>query len=151
MVPLPNTPDGRLEAFASTWNNANAGLAKLDYQLNDSHRLNGSWFINRMQALQPFAGVSQIPNYSPIVENVNQQNVVANENWMVSPNMLNEARFGYTIRNRINSGPIRTSWSDFGSNVTYGAQPPRPPQIFINGRWTMGTFDETERPEQTYS
>jgi len=55
MVPLPNTPDGRLETFESTWNNANQGLAKLDYQLNDAHRLNGSWFIDRMQALQPFA------------------------------------------------------------------------------------------------
>jgi hypothetical protein len=63
--------------------------------------------------------------------------------------MLNEARFGYTIRQRVNSGPIRTSWTDFGSKVTYGALPPRPPQMYINGRWTMGTFDETDRPEQS--
>ncbi len=151
LVPLPNTADGRLETYQSMWNNAGQGLAKLDYQVNGSHRLSGSWFINRMSALQPFAGISQIPNYSPIVENVNQQNVVANDSWILSPSMLNEGRFGYTIRNRINSGPIRTSWSDFGSNVTYGALPPRPPQIFINGRWNMGTFDETERPEQTFS
>ena len=72
-----------------------------------------------------------------------------NDNWILNPAMLNEARFGYTIRDRINSGPIRTSWSDFGSKVTYGAQPPRPPQMFINGRWNMGTFDETDRPEQS--
>ena len=39
----------------------------------------------RMHALQPFAGISQIPNYSPIVENVHQQNWVLNENWIISP------------------------------------------------------------------
>jgi hypothetical protein len=150
-VPLPNTADGRLETFQPNWSRSNQGLVKLDYQLNAAHRLSGSWFMDRMTSLQPFAGVSQIPNYSPINENVYQQNYVISDNWIVSSSMLNEARFGYTNRDRINSGPIRTSWSDFGSNVTYGAQPPRPPQIFINGRWNMGTYDETDRPEQSYT
>jgi len=151
MVPLPNTADGRLESFQPSWNNGNQGLVKLDYQANASHHLSGSWFMDRMTSLQPFAGVSQIPNYSPINENVYQQNYVANDTWILNPSMVNEARFGYTIRDRINSGPIRTSWADFGSKVTYGALPPRPPQIFINGRWTMGTYDETDRPEQSFS
>ncbi len=151
MVPLPNTPDGRYQSLEPSWNNSNQGVAKIDYAVNQAHRLNGSWFMIRMHALQPFAGISQIPDYSPIVENVAQQNWVLNENWTISPSLLNEARFGYTIRNRINSGPIRTSWADLGSNVTLGAQPPRPPQMFINGRWNMGTYDETERPEQTFS
>lgn len=151
MVPLPNTPDGRLESFQPSWNNGNQGVIKLDYQASAAHHLSGSWFMDRMTSLQPFAGASQIPNYSPINENVYQQNYVANDSWIVNPAMVNEARFGYTIRDRINSGPIRTSWSDFGSNVTYGALPPRPPQIFINGRWNMGTYDETDRPEQSFT
>ena len=74
MVPLPNTPDGRLETLQPSWNNGNQGLAKMDYQPNAAHRLSGSWFIDRMTSLQPFAGISQIPNYSPINENVYQQN-----------------------------------------------------------------------------
>lgn len=151
MVPLPNTSDGRLESFQPAWNNGNQGLVKLDYQASSAHRLSGSWFMDRMTSLQPFAGASQIPNYSPINENVYQQNYVANDSWILSPSMLNELRFGYTDRERINSGPIRTSWSDFGSNVTYGALPARPPQIFINGRWNMGTYDETDRPEQSFT
>ena len=33
---------------------------------------------------------------------------------------------------------MRTTWSDWGSEITLGTTPGQPPQIIVTGRWQMG-------------
>lgn len=141
-VPLPNTADGRLEVSKPTKSNSDQILAKIDYELTANHKLSGSFFLLQGSTAEPFAGVSMIPDYSPLDNTLHQRNVVVGEDWILSPMALNQFRFSYSRHFADRVGQIRTSWKDFGSQVTLGAGPPRPPQIFVTGRWNMGHFGE---------
>ena len=149
LVPLPNTPDGRLESLQPQWQDSDQGMGRVDWMPRVSHRLYASLFTVRGRGFQPFGGISQIPNYSPVTEILNQYNVTANEDWTVRPSTLNQFRFGYTRRYYESSGSVRTSWKDFGSRVTLGAGPPRPPQMYITSWWNMGLFSESNMPQRS--
>lgn len=151
LVPLPNTADGRVEALQPRTQDSDQGLAKVDWMWRPGHKLYGSLFLVRGRGSQPFGGISQIPGYSPISEILNQHNLAANEDWVVSPAMLNQFRFGYTRRFAESSGSVRTSWPDFGSKVTLGSQPARPPQMYITGWWNMGLFGESHMTQESYN
>ena len=151
MVPLPNTADGRLETSQPSTSDSDQGLAKVDYQLTSAHKLSGTFFLMKGATFQPFGGVSQIPNYGTANDTLDQANAVLSEDWIASPALLNNFRFGYTRRLPRSTTPISTSWKDFGSKVTLGSDPPLPPQIFVNGRWTMGTFGNTDFLEHSFS
>jgi hypothetical protein len=142
LVPLPNTADGRFEVTEPSKSDSDQVLAKIDHQLSSAHKLYGSLFVLQGRTFTPFGGVSQIPDYGATNDNLNQRNVVVNEDWIVSPALLNQGRFSYARRFSKSVGNIRTSWPDFGSQVTLGSEPARPPQIFITGRWNMGLFGE---------
>ena len=146
-VPLPNTADNRLQVEGSTSNDDNQWLAKIDHQLSSAHKLYGSYFFARTKSFDPF-GTSAILNFSPAETTLNQRNLIVNEDWVVSPAIFNQLRFSYTKR-LFNSNQLNeTSWADYGSRVTLGAEPPRPPIINISGRWQMGSGGGRTRMEQ---
>jgi hypothetical protein len=142
LVPVPNTADGRVQAADSAKTNDDQGLLRVDHQINSNHKVFGSLFLIRDTGYDPFNSSTQIPGYGLVNNAYDQRNVVVNEDWIVSPTLLNEVRFSYAFSNFATSSPLTTSWSDFGSKVTLGALPPRLPQIFVNGFWQMGTFGE---------
>ncbi|MCI0717753.1 MAG: carboxypeptidase regulatory-like domain-containing protein, partial [Acidobacteria bacterium] len=120
-VPLPNTPDGRLEALRSTPSDQHQVTGKLDYLLGASHRLSGNFFYLTNSRFNPFNGGSQIPGYGEYTQRYHQYNSVITENWMVSPSLLNEFRFTY-VRNHFDDRPLnQKSWSDFGSRIPLAA------------------------------
>jgi len=151
LVPLPNTADGRVESTQPRRQSSDQGLGKIDWLWRPGHKLYGSLFVVKGRGFQPFGGVSQIPDYSPVDEILNQNNVTVNEDWIISPALLNQFRFGYTRRYSESAGSVRTSWKDFGSKVTLGAEPPRPPQMFITGWWQMGLYSEGNMPQRSYN
>ena len=150
-VPLPNTADGRLEAGESRTNDEPQYVARADHQLNSSHRLYGTMFLVRGKGLDPFASSTQVPRYGVTNTILHQNNGVGGHDWIVSPNMLNQARFGYTQRISRIVSLVRDSWDDFGSKVTFGSLPKRPPQLFITGRWQMGIFGESTFDQTSYN
>jgi hypothetical protein len=150
LVPLPNTPDGRLQASGSSLNNEDQGFIKIDHQIDSAHKITGSLFLIRGSGLDPFNSTTQVPNYGIVNAAYDQRNVVANEDWIVNPSLLNQVRFSYSLNNYGTVSQVHTSWSDFGSHVTLGALPPRPPQIFVNGFWQMGTFGDDIQDQSTY-
>ncbi|MBI3646856.1 MAG: TonB-dependent receptor [Acidobacteriales bacterium] len=150
LVPFPNTPDGRLEVEAPTTSDEDQALAKIDYQLSDGHRLFGSFFAVEGNSFQPFGGGSQIPGYAATDDNYSQQNLVVNEDWLISPALLNQLRFTYSRKATNTFGLVRTSWPDFGSQVKLGALPPSPPQIFITGRWQMGSAGQAASLDDSF-
>jgi hypothetical protein len=150
LVPLPNTPDGRLQASGSSLTNEDQGFIKIDHQINPAHKITGSLFLIRGSGVDPFNSTTQVPNYGVVNSAYDQRNVVANEDWIVTPALLNQVRFSYSLNLYGAVSQVHTSWPDFGSHVTLGALPARPPQIFVNGFWQMGTFGDNTQDQSTY-
>ncbi|MEZ5361737.1 MAG: TonB-dependent receptor [Bryobacterales bacterium] len=150
-VPLPNTPDGRLQATGSSKDDENQYLVKIDHMLSSKHKIYGSLFMINGGSYQPFPSNTQIPNYANNTTKYTQRNVVANHDWIVSPTLLNQVQFSWSKRDTPIVDQFNNSWSDYGSNVTLGAGPPRPPQLFINGRWQMGTFGANGQLQQSFT
>jgi len=140
LVPLPNTPAGYFQASSSSLSNDDEGLIKIDHQVTRAHKISGSLFLIRSSVFDPFASSTQISNYGLTNTAYTQRNITGNEDWIITPTLLNQFRFSYSLNNNNQASQVQTSWSDFGSKVTLGALPPRPPQFFVNGFWQMGTF-----------
>ncbi len=151
LVPLPNTADGRIQASASSTTREDQGLLKMDHQISAAHKLTGSLFLVRATVADPFASSTQIPNYAVGGTDNDQRNIVVSEDWIINPALLNQVRFAYSLNSNNQATQVHTSWSDFGSKVTLGALPPRPPQIFVNGFWQMGTFGDDRTDQSQYS
>ena len=95
LVPAPNTPDGRVQASDSSKTNEDQGLLRVDHQINSAHKLFGSLFLIRGKGYDPFNSSTQIPGYGLVNNNYDQRNIVINEDWIVTPALLNQARFSY--------------------------------------------------------
>ncbi|MBI4874736.1 MAG: TonB-dependent receptor [Acidobacteria bacterium] len=139
-VPLPNQADGRLQATGSSRDNEDQYLVKADHLPTGSHKLYGSLFWIQGSSYQPFPSSTQVPNYADNTTEYRQRNILVSEDWIVGPATLNQAQFSYSKRDTPIVDLFQHSWADYGSKVTLGAGPARPPQLFINGRWQMGTF-----------
>lgn len=150
MVPYPNTADGRFQASAPSMTNEDQGLFKIDHQINSAHKLSGSMFLIRSTVFDPFASSTQIPDYGVTNTGYDQRNITANEDWIVSPSLLNQVRFSYSLNRNNQANQVTTSWADFGSKVTLGAEPAGPPQIFVNGFWQMGTFGNDNMDQSSF-
>lgn len=151
LVPLPNTPDGRLEAWGPLRNDENQYVGRIDHQLTQMHKLYGTLFFVRGNNFDPFNSSTQIPGYAEMNMNYRQNNVVIGEDWIVNPSVLNQFRFNLSQRVYDQVSPQETSWSDFGSQVSLGALPPRPPQIFVTGWWQMGTFGNSSFNQKAWN
>jgi len=150
-VPLPNTADNRLQSTGSSRDNENQYLIKVDHMLNSNQKVYGSLFWINGNSYQPFPSGTQVPNYANNTTQYRQRNIVMSHDWIVSPTVLNQAQFTWSRRDTPIVDEFTHSWSDYGSKVTLGALPARPPQIFVNGRWQMGTFGGNGQLQQTFS
>ncbi|HZQ55201.1 MAG TPA: TonB-dependent receptor [Bryobacteraceae bacterium] len=148
-VPLPNNPDGTYTGSAPAPTNDDQGILRVDHQFTASNRLSGTLFLDRSSLLTPFASATQIPNYANSATTYSQNNIVIADTWSVLPTVLNEARASYTLNRYANTSLIHTSWSDLGSQVVLGAQPARPPQIFLTGYFQAGTYGDDTMPQRT--
>jgi hypothetical protein len=141
MIPLPNNPTGTSYSDAEPSPvTENQGMMRVDHQLTDMHRLSGTLFIDRSTTLLPFAnnGNSQIPNWSTTDSVYRQNNVVINDDYVIRPNLISQARFSYVLNYYASTDTVHTSWADWGSKVVLGATPPRPPLIALTSAWTAG-------------
>ncbi|MBL8177613.1 MAG: carboxypeptidase regulatory-like domain-containing protein [Bryobacterales bacterium] len=150
-VPLPNTPDNRLQSTGSSKDDENQYLVKVDHMLNSRQKVYGSYFWINGGSYQPFPSSTQVPNYANNTTQYRQRNVVASHDWILSPTVLNQAQFTWSKRDTPIVDEFTHSWNDYGSKVTLGALPARPPQLFINGRWQMGTFGGNGQLQQSFS
>lgn len=149
LIPLPNNADGTYSTSAPAPVNDDQGMLKIDHQLTAMNRLSGTLFIDRSTTLQPFASTTQVPNYATSTTSYSQNNIVVTDDWTLTPNLLNEVRGSYSLNNYSNNSLINTSWGDLGSQLVLGAQPPRPPQIFITGYFQAGTYGDDNMPQRS--
>ncbi len=149
-VPLPNRADGRLEATGSRRDNEDQYLVKADHILNTRHKVYGSLFWIDGSSYQPFPSSTQVPNYADNTTEYVQRNILVNEDWIVNPATFNQFQFSFSKRDTPIVDLHGHSWSDYGSRMVLGANPPRPPQLFVNGRWQMGTFGANGQIQSSY-
>lgn len=141
-VPLENAATGLPpEQSASANTTGDQGMARIDYQLNDSHKLSALFFASHGVASNPSQSSNQIVSYSGVTAYSNQTNIVLSDSWILSPNALNNLRLFYTL-NHYDGGNTYSGhlWKDLGSQVAQGSlvNPATQPKIIINGYWTMG-------------
>ncbi len=140
LVPLPNNAAGTYSDLEAAPVNEDQGMLRADHQFTTSHRLSGTLFLDRSSALLPFgpSNTSQLPNWDNTTAEYRQNNVVISDEIVVSPNLINEARFSYSLNYYATVDTNTISWADWGSKVVLGANPPRPPELVLTSAWTSG-------------
>jgi len=110
-------------------------LGKVDYQLNDAHRLNVSYF-NTGGTSRTRGGSGNLP-WSFQDSTWRQHSVNVSDVWILSSNKINQAwlTFSRNFGGRINSPA--TSLTDLGSQFTIQGTP-NLPQITVTGYFTLG-------------
>lgn len=149
-MPLPDNPNATYSDSAPSPTNDDQGILKIDHQITAGNKISGTLFLDRSTSLLPFQSSSQIPDWANSSAIYDQNNVVINDDWILSPNLINTGRFNYTLNHYTTASLIHTSWSDFGSQVTLGALPARPPQLYVNGFWQAGTFGDDNMPQRNF-
>ena len=138
-IPLPNStlPNGNpgWQGYIPTPYNFDEFLGKVDYQLNDAHRLSFSYF-NTGGTSTTRGGNGNLP-WSFQDSTWRQHSINASDVWLISGDKINQVwlTFSRNFGGRINTPG--TSLTDLGSLFTIQGAP-NLPQITVNGYFTLG-------------
>jgi len=120
---------------------ANQLMARVDYQLRQSHQLSGMYFQSRGTSNNPTIGNNQIVSYAGMQNDEGQYNVVASDVWTISPTRVNSLRTYYSLNHYIvgNTYGNQHMLADLGSGAAMGASYGSQPYFAVTGYWQMGT------------
>ena len=124
-IPLPNTPDGSVQASASATQDSDEYLSKGDYLLNAAHRLMVSVFLIRGNGTFPFTTAtegSNLPGFG-VATVASQRNVVVNETWTIGPALINQFAFNYSATRPRRSRKTMWAWRLSAASL------PHPPRL----------------------
>jgi hypothetical protein len=133
-IPLSNVAGSRWQGNVPSPFNTDEYLAKLDHQLNASHRLSFSYF-NTAGTNTVRAGGGNLP-WANQQFKWRQHNVNLSDVWIISPAKINQVWMTYTrnFGGRLNLPA--TSLTDLGSAFTIQGTPSLP-QITVSGFFTL--------------
>ena len=133
-IPLANVDGGIWQGYVESPFNTDEFLVKLDHQLNDAHRLSGSYFFTMGESVTQ-AGTGNLP-WALYSFNWKQHNLNVSDTWAIGTDKINQLWFSY---NRNYGGRLNlpeTSLTDLGSSaIIMGA--PALPQITVSGYFTL--------------
>jgi len=133
-LPLANVSGGIWQGYVESPFNTDEFLIKLDHQLNDAHRLSGSYFFTMGESVTQ-AGTGNLP-WALYSFNWKQHNLNVSDTWAIGTDKINQLWFSY---NRNYGGRLNlpeTSLEDLGSSaIIMGA--PALPQITVSGYFTL--------------
>src|SRR5215813_6780187 len=134
-IPLSNLAGSKWQGNIPTPYNFDEYLGKVDYQLNDAHRLSVSYF-NTGGTSTTKAGSPNLP-WSLQNSTWRQHSVNASDVWIISAAKINQVwlTFSRNFGGRINVPA--TSLTDLGSAFTIQGTP-NLPQITVTGYFTLG-------------
>jgi len=122
------------QGYVASPYNTDEILLKVEHQLNDAHRLSGSYFYTTGEN-QTHAGAGNLP-WALYSFNWRQHNLNVSDTWVASTNKINQVWFSF---NRNYGGRLNlpeTSLTDLGSSaIIQGA--PALPQITVSGNFTL--------------
>ncbi|MBE3132342.1 MAG: TonB-dependent receptor, partial [Acidobacteria bacterium] len=133
-IPIANVPGQIWQGYVASPYNTDEILLKVEHQLNDAHRLSGSYFYTTGEN-QTHAGAGNLP-WALYSFNWRQHNLNVSDTWVASTNKINQVWFSY---NRNYGGRLNlpeTSLTDLGSSaIIQGA--PALPHITVSGNFTL--------------
>ncbi len=133
-LPLANVSGGIWQGYVESPFNTDEFLVKLDHQLNDAHRLSGSYFFTTGESVTR-AGSGNLP-WALYSFNWTQHNLNVSDTWAIGTDRINQLWFSY---NRNYGGRLNlpeTSLTDLGSSaIIMGA--PALPQITVSGYFSL--------------
>jgi len=133
-IPLSNVAGGIWQGYVENPFNTDEVLFKVDHQLNEAHRLSGSYFFTKGESVTQ-AGSGNLP-WALYSFNWTQHNLNVSDTWAISTNRINQLWFSY---NRNYGGRLNlpeTSLADLGSSaIIQGA--PALPQITVSGYFSL--------------
>lgn len=133
-IPLSNVAGGIWQGYVESPFNTDEVLFKIDHQLNQAHRLSGSYFFTKGESVTQ-AGSGNLP-WALYSFNWTQHNLNVSDTWAMSTNRINQLWFSY---NRNYGGRLNlpeTSLADLGSSaIIMGA--PALPQITVSGYFSL--------------
>ena len=155
-IPLPNTPDGRVQASASALQDSDEYLSKGDYLLNAAHRLMVSVFLIRGNGTFPFTTATEgtnLPGYG-VATVASQSNVVVNETWTIGPALINQFAFNYSATPSSSITQNHVGMAAFGSQfvpTSPASQQPNAPGMSITNGWTVSQAGVVTQEDQIFS
>ena len=140
LVPLPNNANGTYSDSEPSPSTDNQVMARVDHQLTSANRVSGTLFIDRSNITLPFGNNtnSQLPNWDATNAAYHQNNVVINDDTIISPSLINQARFSYALNYYATVDSSNISWPDWGSKLVLGAAPKATPLITLTSGWKAG-------------
>ncbi len=169
-VPLPNRGSNQLQLVPVEASNAIQTTTKIDHRINDAHQLSFYYFFNDSNDARPFSRFQQagatVPGFGSNYSTRNQQFNLS-ETWIVSPSLVNEARFTYfregqlsfnhpanthLVQDSCKTVPAAQCFAD-PANPSAGINPGLPanhegvPFITLAGGFTIGNNYEGELPQ----
>ncbi|MBS1814733.1 MAG: carboxypeptidase regulatory-like domain-containing protein [Acidobacteria bacterium] len=118
---------------------ADQGVGRLDYQLNQAHRLSFTYFNSQGAGFNRKVSSNNLLTYSGLSTYAGQSNYVLRDNWIISPNMVNSFTLFYTL-NKTNAAPLYQTahFSDLGMQIGNGGPIITQPQMIVTGYFTGG-------------
>jgi hypothetical protein len=145
-VPLSDPVTGHpAEQTANANLNSDQGMARIDWQLNNAHKLSGTFFESRGTSKDPTGSaggsLNQILSYAGMQNYEGQYNGVVNHTWLISPTKVNNLRLFYTLNHYIISNIYGNQHflPELGSQAPMGGNYNAQPLFSITGFWAMGT------------
>lgn len=155
LLPAPNSPDGRfLGAFSEPVDNYQY-LLKGDYNVSDRNRLTLSWFRDNTQgtSLLDFGRLGlPLQNHTggPKTSLTDVQQAVGNWTYNLSPNKVNQFRFGY-VHSDLQVAAVGRGPTLHELTPLFPEQPFQDiPGFNVSGRWSMGTGNFNIYPSWLY-
>jgi hypothetical protein len=133
-IPAANVPGNIWQGYVNSPFDSDEFLVKIDHQVNDAHRISGSYFITG-GANTVAAGTGNLPWASQQFK-WRQHNVNLSDTWVVDSNRINQAWFSYSrnFGGRLNLPA--TSLADLGGVFNIQGAPSLP-QITVSGYFTL--------------
>ena len=135
-LPLPNLPDGRFQLQQSSQTDGNQYMVKVDQQIGVHNTLSAKYWDDRGRILDPWPFNANLP-WSPGVLQPVIQNLSVNDTHIITPNLINEARFAYNRRDEQRFNTVREDVSNLGIAIARPSQPFLP-TITATGRLILG-------------
>lgn len=117
---------------------ADQGTARLDYTVNDHHRLAFTYFNSQGTGFNRTAGGNQLLNYSGISTYSGQSNYVLSHIW-TGTRFVNTATGFYTLNKTISANTNNSAlWSDLGGQIRDGGPIQTQPMVTVTGYFVGG-------------
>jgi hypothetical protein len=139
---IPTSPTGQLFPEGAGSNNSDELTEKLDFLFTPTDRFNVTLGSSRNPVLEPFPAQNNAgPNVPGYSDTNNDHNYFANVSYtkVITPALLNEARFTAQRQNHLQAAPVGTkpTPSQLGIQITPD-NPTGPPLLFFNSGLTVG-------------